>query len=259
MSKNQLERIKGFLFDLDGVVYLDETVYPGAAEVITLIKEKHLPCRFAANTTTRSLDTLYNKIQRLNLPIEKDELVTPPKLAAEYLKHKGSPTLYLVMDDDTQKDLSGFTISESNPDFIVIGNYAEKWDYKLMNKLFHMMIRGTELLALHKGRYWQTGEGLKLDIGCFVTGLEYVTGKTATVIGKPEPLFFRTALESMGVAPDEAIMIGDDIESDIGGAQRIGMKGILVKTGKYRDELVTQSKVKPDMIIDSIAALKDYL
>ncbi len=98
-------------------------------------------------------------------------------------------------------------------------------------------------------------DGLKMDIGAFVAGLEYVTGKTATVVGKPSKEFFDLALSDMGVTADRAVMIGDDIESDIGGARRAGMKGILVKTGKYREELVSRSKVKPDLVIDSAADL----
>ena len=111
------------------------------------------------------------------------------------------------------------------------------------------------MIALHKGKFWQTEDGLQMDIGAFVAGLEYVTGQTATVIGKPSRTFFETALIDMGVKPARAAMIGDDIDSDIGGAQAAGMKGILVKTGKYREELVNKSSVKPNVVVDSISFL----
>ncbi len=259
MADINFRGIAGFLIDLDGVIYLEDEPYPGAGEVISLLKERGKACRFVTNTTTKSRDLLHSKIRKLNLPIELGELITPPKLAADFLKKQGRPKLHLIMDDDTMRDFGEFELTDTQPDFIVIGNYGEKWDYKLLNKLFHMMLNGAELLALHRQRFWQTGDGLKLDIGCFITGLEYSTGKKATAIGKPEPLFFQTALESMDLSPEEAVMIGDDIESDIGGAKGAGIKSVLVKTGKYRDELVAKSNVDPDLVIESIGALRDFL
>ncbi len=258
-SLQPLINISGFLFDLDGVIYVGDTLIDGAKETIACLKTKKIPCRFATNTTTRSLDSLFDKVTQLGLPIEKSELVTPPRIAADYLRKLGKPTCYLILEDDTKRDFAEFPQSNQNPDFIVIGNYSDQWDYQLLNRLFRMMLDGAELLALHKGKYWQTNEGLRLDIGCFVTGLEYVTGKQAIVVGKPSPSFFQAALDEMSLPADKVAMVGDDIESDIGGAQRVGMKGILVKTGKYREHLVAASHVKPDLIIDSVAALVDPL
>ncbi|HEX2897844.1 MAG TPA: HAD-IA family hydrolase, partial [candidate division Zixibacteria bacterium] len=126
------------------------------------------------------------------------------------------------------------------------------WTYELLNKVFNMLITGSKMIALHKGKYWQTDLGLSLDIGVFVDGLEYVTGQTATVIGKPSKTFFQMALKDLGVKASKAAMIGDDLDNDIKGAQSAGLKAILVKTGKYREELVKKSKVKPDFVIDSI-------
>ena len=117
-----------------------------------------------------------------------------------------------------------------------------------MNKVFGMVIRGAEMVALHKGRYWQMEDGLRMDIGAFVAGLEYVTGKSATVIGKPSESFFSLVLEDLGLGAGEVVMIGDDIINDIQGAQKAGMQAVLVKTGKYRPELVETSDVKPDLI-----------
>ncbi len=141
----------------------------------------------------------------------------------------------------------------------MIGHYGNRWNYDLLNHLFKLIMDGAEMLALHKGRFWQTENGLTLDIGAFVAGLEHATGKKAIVIGKPSPTFFRLALEDMGVEPDRAVMIGDDIINDIKGAQDAGMTGILVKTGKYRPDYVSKSDVKPDLVLDSVADLQNYL
>jgi HAD superfamily hydrolase (TIGR01458 family) len=176
-----------------------------------------------------------------------------------------------VLTDDCKKDFAEFTQTENSPDYVVIGDLqigrpqlavgtvdtSAGWSYDLLNKIFNLLITGSKLIALHKGKFWQTDQGLTLDIGIFVAGLEYVTGQKATVIGKPSKTFFRMALKDLGVPASKAAMIGDDLDNDIAGAQAAGMKTILVKTGKYREELVKKSKVRADIVIDSLAVYTD--
>jgi HAD superfamily hydrolase (TIGR01458 family) len=120
-------------------------------------------------------------------------------------------------------------------------------------------MNGAQILALQKNRYWQTEEGLTIDAGSIVAALEYATDKKATIIGKPSKEFFLQAATTMGIPPVELAMVGDDIESDVGGAQKAKMMGILVKTGKYRPELAKKSKIEPEMVIDSIAGLMKFI
>ncbi len=130
------------------------------------------------------------------------------------------------------------------------------WTYPLLNKIFNMLITGSKMIALHKGKFWQTDQGLTLDIGVFVAGFEYVTGQTATVIGKPSKTFFELALKDFGVPASRAAMISDDLDNDIAGAKSADIaKTILVKTGKYREELVKKSKVKPDAVVEGIETI----
>ncbi len=194
----------------------------------------------------------------------------------------GPPTCYLVLTDDCKKDFAEFKQTDKNPDYIIIGdlqipgslgapplavgssNTAPSsipplggseggWTYDLLNKIFNLLITGSKMIALHKGKFLQTDQGLTLDIGIFVAGLEYVTGQTAEVIGKPSRTFFEMALKDLGVPASRAAMIGDDLDNDILGAQNAGIaKTILVKTGKYREELVKRSKVKPDAVVEGI-------
>ena len=114
---------------------------------------------------------------------------------------------------------------------------------------------GADLLALHKDRFWQTEQGLRMDTGAMVTALEYASGKTATVVGKPERPFFDMAIKTLGFPSNQVVMIGDSIETDIGGAQRAGIEGILVRTGNYQFLSESESDVIPDHVIDSIADL----
>jgi len=128
-----------------------------------------------------------------------------------------------------------------------------------LNDAFRVLVGGADLIAMHRGKYWQVADGLALDIGAFVAGLEYATGKTATLVGKPAPAMFRSALADMGLEPADVVMVGDDVYADVGGAQGAGIRGVLVETGKYREELVSRSGVTPDAVIASIAELRAYL
>jgi len=251
--------IRGLLFDLDGVLHVEDRPIPGAAETVRRVKAMGILCRFLTNTTTKSLERLHRQMTGMGLPIEKGEILSAPQAAIQYLRQRGRPSCFLVLNEEVRADFEEFPPSETDPDCVVIGDVWDRWDYRLLNKLFHLLIGGADLIALHKGRYWQTGDGLQLDIGAFVAALEYASGKEAIVMGKPSPDFFRTALLGMGLRADEVVMVGDDIESDVGGAQRAGIRGILVKTGKYRDELVARSSVRPDYLLRSVADLLRWL
>ena len=249
-----LENIKGFLFDIDGVLSIENELIPGAVATIQKLKSQQIPCRFVTNTSTKSLDSLYSKLQSQGLPIDKNELFHSPTAAILHMREQKQRTCYLFVEEDAKKDFAEFTISEK-PEVIVVGYMEKGWNSDILNKAFRMVMDGAALIALHKNKYFQVQDGLRLDSGAIVAGLEYATGKEATVVGKPNASFFQLALQNLELKPEQVAMIGDDIESDIGGAQNCGLKGILVKTGKYREDLIRSSWVKPDLVMDSIACL----
>ena len=231
----------------------------GAPDAIRALKKRGIACRFLTNTSTASVETLGRRLRALGLPVERDEIVTTPRAAARLLRERGTPRCHFVLTDDARRDFEGFPEDDRRPEVIVLGDIGERWSHALLNRLFRMIMDGAELVALHKGRFWETATGLTMDIGAFVAGLEYVTGREATVIGKPSAAFFRLALSDLGVDAPAAAMVGDDIDSDVGGAQRAGVRGILVRTGKYREEVVARSTIVPDLVIDSIRELPERL
>lgn len=255
---NHRSDIKGYIFDLDGTFYVGDKAINGAADLIVRLRKLNIPFRFTTNTTTRSLDSLIAKLNRLGLPIRPEESFGAVKAAVEFLRSKGSPSCFLVLAGEVLSDFAEFQISETTPEYIVIGD-VDYWSYDLLNKLFGMIMNGATLVALHKGRYWQTESGLQLDIGVFIAGLEYVTGREAIVIGKPSQSLFQLVLDDMNLSAEQVAMVGDDLINDVKGAQEAGMKGILVRTGKFREELLAESNVKPDLVIDSVADLMRFL
>ena len=254
-----LPDVHGILIDIDGVLYVGNRAVGGAADAIRQLAERPLPHRYVTNTTTHSRQQLAARLQGLGFAITPEEILSTPAAAAAYLQQRHYHTCCCVVGDAIRPEFAGFDSDTETPDAIVIGDIGSTWSYELVNRLARMVLAGAELIALHKGRFWQTEAGLQVDIGAFVAGIEYVTGVTATVIGKPSPAFFHTALEALGCSPEQVVMIGDDIESDVGGAQRCGMRGVLVKTGKYRRAQADASSVKPDLLLDSIADLPDCL
>lgn len=255
MTANVFAGAKGLLFDLDGVMYVSDRMIDGADRAIEHVRSGGFPCRFTTNTTTRSLASMHRKLVGLGLPIEQSEEFGVIRAVQRYLDGRQNPVCHFLLTDDPRQDFEQYAQSDRNPTHLIIGDVGKVWDYKLMQECFNMIMGGAEMVALHKGKYWQTDTGLRMDIGAFVAGLEFVTDTKAVVIGKPSPDFFKLALDDMGLAPSDVVMVGDDLTNDIGGAQAVGMKGVLVRTGKYRPELVERSPIKPDMIIDSVADL----
>lgn len=249
---------RGLLFDLDGVLYVGKEVIPGAIKTVASLREK-FPCRFITNTSTLSLDSLQRKINMLGFAIAREEIISAPQAALRYLEQQPDPTCRLLLAEDVKRDFAKLPQSDTEPRFIVVGDIGDAWSYVLLNEVFDNLMNGARLIAVHKNRFWQTEHGLQLDIGAFIHGLEYASGSEAVIIGKPSPAFFQVALDDMGLNKEDVLMIGDDIDSDVGGAQEAGLKAVLVRTGKYRQVYAEASAIKPDYVIDSIADLPALL
>lgn len=250
---------KGVLFDLDGVLYIGSHAIEGAIESVNKIRAQGITCRFITNTSTLSLLSLQKKINALGFSLPSEEIISAPQAALRYLQHQPDPVCRLLLAEDVKKDFAHIRQSDTAADYIVIGDIGDAWSYRLLNEVFNCLMNGAKLIAIHKNRCWQTEQGLRMDIGGFVHALEYASGVKAMIIGKPSADFFQIAIDDMQLQPAEVIMIGDDIDADVGGAQQAGLKGILVRTGKYRQPYVAASSIKPDMIIDSIKDLPGVL
>jgi HAD superfamily hydrolase (TIGR01458 family) len=256
---HSLEGVEGLLLDLSGVIYVQEEAVPGAAEAIERLRADGIPIRLVTNTTMRPRRTVLDRLERLGIEADPDELLTPASLAASRCEEAGYESVSLIVLDELREDLEGLRERGETVDAVIVGDLGERWDYDVLNRAFRQLEDGAALIALQKNRYWETAEGLSLDAGPFVAALEYATGQEAEVVGKPSPAFFELALGELGVPADRAAMVGDDVEADVGGALDAGLAGVLVRTGKYRDELVRRSRIDPTATVDSIADVPDLL
>ncbi len=225
---------------------------PGAIETLDYLNLKKVPYRFLTNTTTKSRVSLFEKLIDLGLPVKLNHIISASYAGVLKLKALGSPTCQLILQENSKQDYVDFKIDDDKPEYIIVGDLDQDWSFEIINDIFNKVLNGSKMLALHKGKYFKTSLGMQIDSGAFIKGIEYASSTESLVIGKPEKDFFNMAVKDIGIQKENLVMIGDDITNDIYGAQKSGIKSILVKTGKYRGDLIEKSNVKPDLIIDSI-------
>jgi HAD superfamily hydrolase (TIGR01458 family) len=218
--------------------------------------------RFVTNNTTTTRAELAQELRGMGIELDDDELQTTPRAAARALA--GKRVLALTMHAIVG-ELEGVELVGEDAQAVLVGGADETPEtnlvFSFMNlaRAFHELEAGAELYCLHKNRWWQTKQGPLLDAGAFVAGLEYAADTDAVVLGKPSPAYFEAALEALDADAHMTWMVGDDIESDIAGAQAHGMKTLLVRTGKFRPDAVERGRTRPDGIVSSIAQVPDWL
>ncbi|WP_048148814.1 TIGR01458 family HAD-type hydrolase [Methanolacinia paynteri] len=256
-----MDKIKGVLLDIDGVLYTGDKPVPGASDAIGFLEDSKIPFRCISNTTRKSKKSISEKLESYGFDIPAGHIFTPASVVVSILKENNVKNCFLLTWGDVRQDIlkDGITENISDAGVVIVGDAGDNFDYSSMNQAFRLINEGAEFYALEKDRYWMDSDGLSLSAGPFVLGLEYATGRSAILVGKPSPSFFTKALESMNVKAPDAIMIGDDINSDVGGAQNIGVRGILVRTGKFSEEKLKKSEIIPYRIIDSIGDLPEII
>ena len=253
MVLRMLGDVRALLVDLDGVLYVEEQPIPGAVEAINRLRTPSLALRFVTNTTAYSRDRTLRKLARLGFGVDDRELITPAALAVGHCRERGHRRVALIMNEEVKRDFAELEETANRADAVIIGDLGPAFGYDVLNHAFRQVMDGAELIALQKNRYWRRADGLSLDVGPFVAAIEYATGRDAYVVGKPARGFFDQVLASVGVDATLAAMVGDDIESDIGGALRAGLDAILVRTGKYQEDRARESGIEPTRVVDSIA------
>ena len=248
------ERPRGVLLDLDGTIYEEDRLIPGAAAAVERLRRAGLAVAFCTNTTRMPRRALGARLAAFGIPAAPGEIVTAPAAAAAWLVAEGIRRVALYVADATREEFTDLTMDDAAPEAVVLGDLAAGWTFDVLNRAFRQVLAGARLVALQRNRYWKTADGLSLDVGPFVAALEYATNTTATVVGKPSAAFFALAVAALGVPPESVVVVGDDVTTDVLGARAAGLRAVLVRTGKYRsgDE---GAATDADAVIDSIADL----
>ena len=255
------------LLDLDGTLYGGGAAVPNAPETVDALRRAGVAFRFVTNTTSRSRAALVERLRGYGFAAAPEDVLTPAIAAALIARDHGATVVAPFLPASALADLEGFDLrggisgrpAGPRPQAVLVGDLAEQWTYALMQEAFAYVLDGALLIALSRDRYWRRGTEIALDAGPFVAGLEYATSRTAVLAGKPSPEFFRAAVAALPPGSDirTVAMIGDDVWSDVRGAQEAGYSGWLVRTGKFREDVLRESGVVPDRILGSVADLRE--
>jgi phospholysine phosphohistidine inorganic pyrophosphate phosphatase len=252
-----------FLLDLDGTLYTGDAAVPGAVDAIARLRSRGVPFRLVTNTTSRSRRMLVDRLAGYGFEIRPEEIVTATLAGVELLRAGGYSRVAPFVPEGALEDMAGLDLrggtsgrARGPADAVVLGDLGERWTFALLQEAFEQLMAGAALVALSRDRYFRQGDRLTLDAGPFVAALEYAAGATAAVAGKPSAAFFGAATASLGLpAGPEVAMVGDDLWSDVEGAQRAGLQGWLVRTGKFREDVLRAASIAPDRILSSVADL----
>ncbi|KOV61886.1 TIGR01458 family HAD-type hydrolase [Streptomyces sp. MMG1121] len=257
-----MESVRAVLVDIDGVLTVSWQPLPGAVEALRAVRDAGLGVVLVTNTTSRSRASLAGSLAERGFPVTAEDVLTAPAAAAVQL---AGARVALLNSGDIRADLEGITLvgdsgsDDDVPDVVLLGGAGPEFGYEALNRAFGRLQRGARLVAMHRNLYWRTDEGLQLDAGAFLAGLEAAAGVEAEVTGKPSRAFFEAALGRLGVSAEQALMIGDDVEYDVLAAQRLGITGVLVRTGKFLPQTLERASGRPDHVLDSFADLPALL
>ncbi len=247
------------LIDLDGVVYETDRAVPGAADAVRWVQDEGIPHLFLTNTTSRPRRSLVEKLAAMGIEVDEQSVLTPPVAAARWLLEHAPGRTALFVPPATVEEFGALAAAgadEKRVASVVVGDYGERWDFGELNRAFRLLMTDPPpvLVALGMTRYWKAEDGLRLDTAPFVAALSHASGVEPVVLGKPAAEFFDAALALLDVSRHEALMIGDDIRGDVGGAQNAHVTAALVRTGKFRPSDL-EGDINPQLVLESIAEL----
>lgn len=223
--------IKAILFDISGVLYQDNSIIPGAIEVIDHLTEAGIAIRFVTNSSRSTKHEIHSTLQQLGFHIDPEHIFTAVSAIQQVVKDRQLKP-YCLIHPNIRSEFE--YIEAEDADAVVITDAAEQFDFKHLNQAFELLVKGAPLLGIGRNRYFRHNNNLCLDAGPFIHALEYAANVKAEILGKPEAAFFMAAVDSIGCLVHEVVMIGDDVDADVIGALDAGIDACLVKTGKYR-------------------------
>jgi len=249
----------GFLIDLDGVIYRERQLIPGADRFIKSLLDRNVPFAFLTNNSQRTRRDVATKLARMGITVDESHIFTCAMATARFLAAQNpAGTAFVIGEGGLTQALhkNGYAIVDDDPDYVVVGE-GRTFNMEIVEAAVRMIVRGSKLIATNIDPNCPTSHGLRPGCGAIVAMLEIATGLKAFSVGKPSPVMMRAARKELGLATDETIMIGDTMETDILGGVAMGYRTALVLTGSTRREDLKRYAYRPDVILDSIADLCD--
>jgi HAD superfamily hydrolase (TIGR01458 family) len=256
-----LTGIDGLLLDMDGVLGVSWTPLDGAAAAVTRLHAAGVPLRVLTNTTALPQPRFGTVLREAGFPFADEDILTASVLARAWLREERPGARVFLLGDAQAEDLAGVDLVglDEAPDVVLVSGADDSFCFKTLNHVLEVLRAGAELVAMHRNLFWVTRRGEKLDSGAYLLGLEAATGLEAVVLGKPAPSAFRAALAELALPADRVAMVGDDVENDVLAAQAVGITGVLVRTGKFREDQLARASGTPDHVVGSILDVPELL
>lgn len=267
--------IGGVLFDIDGVLVTSWKPIPGAAEALRALADNQIACAYLTNTTTKTRAQIADLLTDAGMAVRSDEVITAAVLTADYVRSRyPDARCFLVNSGQIDEDMPGIDIVYSSeftgarapepPDVVLLGGAGPEYSHLTLSWVYDWMAQGVPVVAMHRSTAWTTTDGLRVDTGMYLIGMEQTSGRKATAVGKPAPEGFLSATSRLGVDAEEMYMVGDDLNNDVLAGQVVGMTGVLVRTGKFRQDTLDRwaaddFAMQPNHVIDSVADLPALL
>lgn len=265
--------IGGVLFDIDGVLVTSWKPIEGASETLRTLADHQIARTYLTNTTTRTRTQIADLLTEAGMDVGPDEVVTAAVLTADYVReHYPGARCFLVNSGRIGQDMPGIDLVYADeagdhpdkPDVILLGGAGPEYDHVTLSRVYDWMAQGVPVIAMHRSTSWYTTDGLRVDTGMYLIGMEETSGRKAIAVGKPAPEGFLSAANLLGVEPEEMYVVGDDLNNDVLAGQVVGMTGVLVRTGKFRQDTLDRwaaddFAMQPNYVIDSVADLPGLL
>lgn len=247
------KQIDAVLFDIDGVLEFQGKPYPGAIELITELRNRSVPIRVISNSTLKSRNSAASKLRQRGFDVEEEEVITASYATAQYLSSVDARSCWILLTREGLDEFSRFVHNDTDPEYVVVGDYREKFTFETLNKAARCIVNGSKLVVMIPEMIDNSMGGLELTVGAYGRMLEEACKVKAVYIGKPSHFMFDAILSTLPEIPRQRVlMVGDKVSTDILGAKNAGLQSALVKTGEYRDSDL-DSGIDPDYVLDSVA------
>ena len=247
---------KAILFDIDGVLEFQGRAYPGAPELLDFLRRRGIIIRILTNSTLKSRKHCTDKLTQRGFHIRQEEVITASYATAKYLKTLNPKSCWVMLNGKGIEEFKGLHFDSDNPEYIVVGDYREGFNFENMNKALKLLLAGAKLIVMIPEKVDHSLGGVELTVGAYGKMLEDAAGINAIWIGKPNKYIFEMALDTLEVDRKNVLMVGDRVATDIIGARAAGIKSVLVKTGEFK-ECDLDGDVQPDYILDSVREIEN--
>lgn len=255
-----LRRVRALGFDLDGTLYLQDRVLPGATELLRLLDERGIRTVFATNNSSRTKAAYVEHLAAMGLPADRERVLTSNDVAAAHLRRQGFGRPFLVASQEVVEEYEGLGLrhTEGDADCVLL-TFDTTLTYDKLRVADRLVRRGLPYLATHPDLVCPTLDGPIPDCGSFIALLHATTGARPTILGKPEAPMAGLLRERLGVPADEIAFVGDRLYTDVRMANAHGFVSVLTLTGEARPDAVEAGDDRPDVVVDSLEALGSVL